>query len=290
MDSEKSQKQDKQQEDLDNSKDFMGIIKSIPIIWPVVNFFNKTFVITELEIRKLRHDPTELISRVIQPIMWLLIFGEVLAHARAIPTGHMSYMAFMAPGVLAQSVLFVAIFYGIAVIWERDLGIVYKFLSSPAPRSALVLGKAISAGIRGFSQAIIVYIVALLLRIPLDLNILPLLGVLVFIMLGAIIFSTFSLIIACIVKVRERFMGIGQLMTMPLFFASNAIYPIALMPRWLQIFSHINPLTYEIDAIRHLMVLNAPSVYGIGKDFGILLGASIVIVWIGSKIYPNIAT
>jgi ABC-2 type transport system permease protein len=279
MDSEKFQKQDKQQEDLDNWKK-----------WPIINFITKTLVITELEIRKLKHDPTELISRVIQPIMWLLIFGEVLAHARAIPTGHMSYLAFMAPGVLAQSVLFVSIFYGIAVIWERDLGIVYKFLSSPAPRTSLVLGKAISAGIRGFSQAIIVYILALLLKIPLNLNIWALLGVLIFILLGAIIFSTFSLIIACIVKVRERFMGIGQLLTMPLFFASNAIYPIAIMPRWLQIFSHVNPLTYEIDAIRHLMVLNAPSVYGLGKDFGVLLLASIIIVWIGSKIYPNIAT
>ncbi len=284
----KFQEQEEQQENLDNSKEFLDIVKKIPIIGGIINFSNKTLVIVELEILKLKHDPTELITRVIQPVMWLLIFGEVLANVRAIPTGHMSYIAFMAPGVLAQSVLFVAIFYGISVIWERDLGIIYKFLASPIPRGALVLGKAIAAGVRGFSQALIVYILAVLLKVPLNLNILSLLYVLVFIMLGAIIFSTFSLIVACIVKVRERFMGIGQLLTMPLFFASNAIYPISIMPRWLQVFSHINPLTYEIDAIRHLMVLNAPSVYGLGKDFIILLVTSIVIVWIGSKIYPNI--
>ena len=77
---------------------------------------------------------------------------------------------FLAPGILAQSVLFIAIFYGIAVIWERDLGIVHKLLVSPTPRSALVLGKAVSAGLRGLSQAVIIYVLAWLLGIQVDWN------------------------------------------------------------------------------------------------------------------------
>ncbi len=136
----------------------------------------------------------------------------------------------MAPGILAQSVLFISIFYGIAIIWERDLGIVHKFLASPTPRAALVLGKALSAGVRGLSQAVIIYMLALLLGVQMNWNPLALLGVVCVVMLGAAFFSTFSLIIACLVKTRERFMGIGQVLTMPLFFASNAIYPIAIMP------------------------------------------------------------
>ena len=80
-------------------------------------FVYKTFVIAELEVRKLKHDPTELITRAVQPALWLLIFGEVFTRLRAIPTGGVPYLDFMAPGILAQSVLFVAIFYGIAVIW-----------------------------------------------------------------------------------------------------------------------------------------------------------------------------
>ena len=84
----------------------------------------------------------------------------------------------MAPGILAQSVLFIAIFYGIAIIWERDLGIVHKFLASPTPRAALVLGKALSAGVRGLSQAVIVYVLALLLGVKMRWNPLALLGVL----------------------------------------------------------------------------------------------------------------
>ena len=80
-----------------------------PIHW-IIGFINKTFVIAELEVRKLKHDPTELLTRAAQPALWMLVFGEVFSRVRAIPTGNMSYMDFMAPGILAQSVLFVAIF------------------------------------------------------------------------------------------------------------------------------------------------------------------------------------
>ena len=109
-------------------------------------------MIAELEVRKLRHDPTELVTRAVQPALWLLIFGEVFSRIRAIPTGDVRYIDFMAPGILAQSVLFISIFYGISIIWERDLGIVHKFLASPTPRTALVLGKALSAGCGPFRR------------------------------------------------------------------------------------------------------------------------------------------
>jgi ABC-2 type transport system permease protein len=91
------------------------------------------------------------------------------------------------------------------------------------------------------------------------------------VVLGSAIFSTFSLIIACIVKTRERFMGIGQVLTMPLFFASNAIYPLDIMPQWLRFVAHINPLTYLVDALRGLMVAGGRSLYGFAADIGVLV-------------------
>ncbi len=243
-----------------------------------------------MEARKLLHDPTELLTRAVQPALWLLVFGQVFTRIRAIPTGNLRYIDFMAPGILSQSVLFIAIFYGISVIWERDLGILHKFLVSPTPRSALVLGKAISAGLRGLAQALIVYLLAVLLGVGMDWNPLSLAGVLLVVMLGAAFFSTFSLVIACLVKTRERFMGIGQILTMPLFFASNAIYPISIMPRWLQVVSHANPLTYQVDALRLLMLSGGTTAYGLGMDLGILAAATAVVVGIGSRLYPTIAT
>jgi ABC-2 type transport system permease protein len=254
----------------------------------VAGFIDKTIVIAEVEARKLRHDPTELITRAMQPALWLLVFGQVFTRLRAIPTGDLRYIDFMAPGILAQSVLFISIFYGLAIIWERDLGIVHKFLASPAPRSALVLGKALSAGVRALSQAIIIYVLALLLGVKMQWGPLALAGVLCTIILGAALFSTLSLIIACLVKTRERFMGIGQLLTMPLFFASNSIYPIAIMPGWLQVISRVNPLTYEVDALRTLMLAGGTSTFGLGLDFAVLVGATVLLVSVASVLYPRV--
>jgi ABC-2 type transport system permease protein len=254
----------------------------------IANFAGKTVTMAELEARKLHHDYTDLFTRAVQPALWLLIVGPVLASIRAIPTGKLPYLDFMAPGILAQSVLFISIFYGIATIWERDLGIVHKFLATPTPRSALVMGKALSAGERGLAQAVIVYLLALGLNVHLSGNILNLLLVFVVIMLGSALFSTFSLIIACLVKTRERFMGMGQVLTNPLFFASNAIYPIAIMPGWLQVISQINPLTYEVDALRALMIMDGTSMYGIPFDLLFLVVAIAINVAIAAKLYPRI--
>src|SRR5512146_2724078 len=246
-------------------------------------FVSKTFVIAGMEVRKLSHDPTELLTRAVQPALWLLVFGQVFTQVRVIPTGDMRYIDFMAPGILAQSVLFIAIFYGISIIWERDLGIIHKFLASPTPRAALVLGKALSAGVRGLAQAVMIYILAMLLGVKMNWNPLAILGVIVAVILGAAFFSTFSLIIACLVKTRERFMGIGQVLTMPLFFASNAIYPISIMPGWLQVVSQINPLTYEVDALRSLMLSSAAGGAvspNLGLDYLVMLVATGVLVFI----------
>ena len=253
-------------------------------------FFQQVAAVAEADIRKLIHDPVELLTRMVQPVLWLTIFGQVFARTRAIPTGGLPYLDFMAPGILAQSVLFGAIFFGISLIWERDLGIVHKFLVSPAPRTALVLGRAVSSAIRAICQAVMVYVVALLLGVHLRFGWDALLGVLVTISLGASVFSTFSLIAACIVKSRERFMGIGQVLTMPLFFASNAIYPLEMMPTWLRWLSRVNPLTYQVDALRSLMIQGGHSGFGLGLDFlvqGLVLA---ILIAIAAKLYPNIVT
>jgi ABC-2 type transport system permease protein len=255
----------------------------------IANLVNKTLVIAELEVRKLRHDPSDLFVRAVQPALWLLIFGQVFTRIRAIPTGNLRYLDFMAPGILAQSVLFMAIFSGMTILWERDLGIVHKFLVTPTPRVVLVLGKALSAGVRSLSQVLIVYALSFLLGVKLNPNPWAFLGVLLIVLLGAACFSMFSLVIACLVRTRERFMGIGQLMTMPLFFASNAIYPISLMPRWLQIISHVNPLTYQVDALRGLMLAGGTSTYGFGLNCTVLLLTATLLTLVSGRLYPRVA-
>jgi ABC-2 type transport system permease protein len=254
----------------------------------IAGFVYKSYVIAELEVRRLRHDPTELLTRAAQPALWLLIFGEVFTRVRAIPTGGVPYLDFMAPGILAQSVLFVAIFSGLALIWERDLGVVHKLFVSPTPRAALVVGKAIAAGVRSFSQVLIIYTIAVLLGVQMRWTPLALVGVVATVLIGAAGFATLSLIIASLVRTRERFMGIGQLITMPLFFASNAIYPLAIMPPWLHVVARVNPLSYEVDALRALMIPSGTSTFGLATDFVVLIVSTIVLVAIAAETYPRV--
>jgi ABC-2 type transport system permease protein len=254
------------------------------------NYLTEVHAVADAEVRKLRHDPSEILTRAIQPAIWLILFGEVMAQVRGLATGNERYIDFLAPGILAQSVLFAAIFYGIAAIWERDLGVLHRYMVSPAPRSALVLGKAVSSAVRGLSQAVVVYLLALVLGISLALNPLNIIGVAVLIALGSGLFSTFSLIIACIVKTRDRFMGIGQVLTMPIFFASNAIYPIDIMPGWLKVVSLGNPLTYEVDALRALMLSGGTSSYGIVTDCAVLIAMSAVFLAIAARMYPRLTS
>jgi ABC-2 type transport system permease protein len=261
---------------------------AFPEIRGLLTFGSQVLGVAEAEVRKLRHDPLELLTRAIQPVLWLVIFGQVMAQVRGFSTGRLTYLNFLAPGVLAQSVQFIAIFHGVSLIWDRDLGILQKYLVSPAPRAALVLGKTLSASARALSQAVIVYLLAVLMRISVDFRPQSVLGVFVSIVIGASLFATLSMVIACLVKTRERFMGIGQMLTMPLFFASNAIYPLSIMPWWLRVISTANPLTYEVDALRTYMVQGGSSVFGLQYDFAVLLGWLIVLVGIASRLFPRL--
>jgi ABC-2 type transport system permease protein len=265
-----------------------------PAVWAEpstpVRFVLDAWTIAEGELRKLRHDPTEMFTRAVQPILWLVVFGQVLASRNVIPTGGIPYMDYLAPGILAQSALFVAIFFGIAVIWERDLGVLHKYLVSPADRAALVSGKALAGGLRALVQAAMVYAVALAIGIHLRLEPLPLLGVAAVVVLGSAAFATFSLVIASLVRTRERFMGIGQILTMPLFFASSAIYPVSIMPDWLKVLATVNPLTYQVDALRELMIQGGtPAGSSLPADFGVLALTTVVLIAIAARLYPRLA-
>jgi ABC-2 type transport system permease protein len=92
------------------------------------------------------------------------------------------------------------------------------------------------------------------------------------------------------VKTRERFMGVGQVLTMPLFFASNAIYPTDIMPGWLKAISQINPLTYLVDALRTVMLASSTSSYGLGFDYAVILLTTTILILVGARLYPRLAT
>ncbi|HTA11317.1 MAG TPA: ABC transporter permease, partial [Streptosporangiaceae bacterium] len=239
-----------------------------------------------VELRKIRHDRTELYTRAIQPALWLLIYGEVFTKIHAIPTpGGIPYLAYLAPGILAQSALFIAIFYGIQIIWERDAGVLTKLMVTPTPRAALISGKAFAAGVRSIVQATVVVILSALLGVTLTDNPLKFLGAALVVILGSAFFSCLSMTIAGIALSRDRLMGIGQAITMPLFFSSSALYPEKIMPGWLQVISKCNPLSYEVDALRGLLI-GTPA--HLGLDFAVLAVATVVGVAASAALLPRL--
>jgi ABC-2 type transport system permease protein len=243
-------------------------------------YFSSMLAITEMELRKIRHDQSQILMRLIQPVLWLTIFGVTFSTIRVIPTGDYSYLQFLTPGILAQSVIFAAIFYGINVVWERDLGLLNKLLSTPAPRSSIVLGKSLAGGLRGTFQALGILVIALIIGIDLILTPLSIIGMFVIIILCGICFSSMSMALASVFRTRERMMGVGQAITMPLFFASSAIYPVSIMPGWLQAIAVVNPLSYVVDALRSLLVTGDLS--GLGVDLLILVASAAVLLLLAS--------
>ena len=240
-----------------------------------------------VELRKIRHDRTELYTRAVQPALWLLIYGEVFTRVRAIPTPKgISYLSYLAPGIMAQSALFIAIFYGIQIIWERDAGVLTKLMVTPTPRSALITGKAFAAGVRSLVQGAVVVIIAAILGVSLTANPLKLLGAALFLILGSAFFACLSMSIGGIALARDRLMGISQAITMPLFFSSSALYPAKVMPGWLQVISKVNPLTYQVDGLRGLLIGTSTTLW---LDAVVMVVATIVSITSASLLLPRLA-
>lgn len=221
---------------------------------------NVALTMMELEARRLRHDYIEVITRSIQPLFWLLVFGPIMARARAIPTNGIPYLAYLTPGVMIQSITFISIFYGLNIIWEGESGILKRLLTTPIPRYSIVIGRSSAASIRALAQMLVVLLAAEAIRVRLFINVITVLLSVAVIYVLSLGLASLSIFIASFMKTRERFMGLGQAITMPLWFASNAIYPISIMPEPLKLVALGNPLTYAVDALRKLLILNDPDI------------------------------
>jgi ABC-2 type transport system permease protein len=208
------------------------------------------------------------------------------AHNHTLVPQGVSYRAYLAPGVMAQGALFVAIFFGLAVVWERDVGQLQRLLATPLPRSAIVLGKATGAAVRSLVQASLLLLVVAIAGVGLRWTVQGVVGGLALLALGTAGFACVSMLLAAVLRSRERFMGIGQLITMPLFFASSALYPLSIMPDWLHIVARVNPLTYEVQGMRQCLL-------GIGAsgelwlDFLVIAAFLAAMATAATRLYPR---
>lgn len=257
-----------------------------PALARLAGFLSGAAAVAEMEIRKLRHDPVSLLTRAIQPALWLLVFGQALSSLRAIPTGGVSYMAYITPGILSQSMMYISVFYGLNVIWDRDQGILQRLLAMPVPRGSFVAGRALGAAARALVQALIIIVLAGVIGLELRWSLPGILAAVLTVITGAVFFSSLSMVIASAMKTRERFMGMGQLITLPLFFASNALYPVSIMPGWLKLVAAINPLSCVVDLLRGYLVAGVnPAAC---QEWLVLLGLTAAAQALAARVYPRV--
>lgn len=235
--------------------------------------FNAIYVIVAREFKKFIREKTRLISTIARPVVWLFLVGAGMSRLVS-PVGGVSYMQFIFPGILGMTILFSSMFSSISIIWDKEFGFMKEILVAPVSRFSIVIGKALSGTIVSTIQAVIV--LALFPFLGLKLGALNIVGIILICAALSFSISAFGIVLATFYESYESFSVIMNFIIMPMFFLSGAMYPVKLLPEILKFVAKLNPLTYGIDALKHLI---SPLAKGpMGPDFNIITDLSVVII------------
>ena len=225
---------------------------------------------------------SRIVSSIAIPLIWFCAFGLGLGSAFGVRHGDLGYAEFLAPGIVAMTVLFASTLSGISIIVDKEFGIIKELLIAPVSRVSLVLGKLMGGMITSLLRAILITILFCVI-LELHVGILDFLGVLVVISLIAIGFGGFAIAIATKMESLEGFGLIVELVVMPIFFLSGAFFPITRLPGWLSTVVLLNPLTYGVDGLRLIMV--GTGSFNILHDFGVLILFDVVTVLFAAYLF-----
>ena len=218
-----------------------------------------TYYVALRELKKYFRQKTRLLMTLIQPFIWLTLMGNMMTGLTNNPIaanflGTGNYLTFMTPGIILMTIMFTSIFSGMSIVWDRRIGYLDKLLAAPINRAAIPFGKMLSAAIQGVIQAGIIVVIAVILGVRFQTGVLGILVIFIIAMMVAFILGGISLALAAKIKTIETLMAIVNMLTMPLLFASNALFPTNVMPGWLKAIVKINPITYAINPMRSLTV------------------------------------
>lgn len=198
------------------------------------------------------YDRTRVITSLVQPLLYLFVLGSGLSSLTGVSTsGAVTLRTFMFPGILAMAVVFTAMFSAGSIVWDREFGFMREMLVAPVSRSAIVFGKCLGGATVSAIQGVILIAVAGFNGVPyapdLVLEMVGLLLVLSFTM------TAFGVLAAARIRNIQSFFGLSQMILMPMFFLSGALYPLTGLPDWLTVLTRINPLTYAVDPLRRVV-------------------------------------
>ena len=245
---------------------------------------NAIYILWLRQIKRYLRSHSRIIGSLGQPALFLVAlgfgFGPIFQKA-----GGGNYINFLAPGVIAQGILFTAIFSGIELIWDRQFGFLKETLVAPVSRLEIVIGRTLGGATIATMQGVIVFILTLLVGFrPVSILSLPL--TLVFMFLIALLFTALGTTIASSLEDFQGFQLIMNFLVMPLFFLSGALFPLTGLPSVLSALTKIDPLSYGIDALRILLINSGH--FGLGLDITVLAVVTFIFISIGSYLFSKI--
>jgi ABC-2 type transport system permease protein len=255
------------------------------------------WALTNRDLRKWYTNPVQLLTSLIQPVVWLALFGKALNFGTFISGsgasqeqqnavllgffGTTSYFSFLACGMLAFVVLFTSAFSGMSVVFDRRFGFMNKALSAPVARGAIVMGKVLQSVGRSLIQSAIVLVIAVVLGMETShFTVVGIAGAFVIIFLMATGLSALFTMLALRSSDWQTQVALINLINLPLLFASNALFPVKIMPTWLQDIVKVNPVSYANDGVRQLLI-GATGTNSLLLDFAVLIGFAVILSAIG---------
>ncbi len=245
---------------------------------------NTIYILWLRQLKRYSRSRARMIGSLGQPLLFLVAlgfgFGPIYQKA-----GGGNYIQFLAPGVIAMSILFTAIFGGIEIIWDRQFGFLKETLVAPVSRTTIMIGRTLGGATVALLQGVIIFFITLLVGFrPDNWALLPL--ALLFMALISVLFTALGTSIACVLEDMQAFPLIMNFLVMPLFFLSGSLFPLQNLPLAIDILTKLNPLSYGIDGLRGSLAITHQFAYSL--DFGVLALISVILLGIGSWLFSKI--
>jgi ABC-2 type transport system permease protein len=219
-------------------RSFRSELRAMKIVW-------------RRELIRFRSDRIRIVTALVQPLLFLFVLGSGLQQLSSASTDGVDLKTFIYPGILCIAVMFTAMFSAASIVWDREFGFMREMLVAPIRRSSIVIGKCLGGATVASFQGVILLCLAWAVHVPYSVTLV--LGVLALQLLLAFSITAFGVMVAARIKQMQAFMGVMQMVVMPMFFISGALFPVANLPGWLAFLNRIDPLTYAVDPMRRLV-------------------------------------
>jgi len=197
------------------------------------------------------NDRVRIAASLVQPLLFLFVMGSGLQRLSSAGTHGVNLKTFIYPGILCIAVMFTAMFSAASIVWDREFGFLREMMVAPVRRSSIVIGKCLGGATVASTQGVIMLLLAPLVHVPYDPVLI--LGILGLQLLLAFSITAFGVMVAARIKQMQSFFGVMQMVVMPMFFISGALFPVAGLPGWLAVLNRLDPLTYAVDPMRRLV-------------------------------------